>query len=241
MRQLLAFMFSGILCFSSCVGEQFKADTLSFLTNTNVISRETAHPRAKALLTEDFYWSPIEESGPFGNDDGSDALYDFLEWRKSNGSESPLRFLDTLIILWNYPKFDWNELDTNMIQDYLKAQGKYKPEKLTREHIEDMRPFYQELAKKQNEVFDEKKFLVQLESSEVSNRHRLLLGQDNAIISIGFGQFASEGRIDPELKRVTLIAIRRELLPILIREWDDDYKQTRINQLKSMLEVVDEM
>ncbi len=241
MRQLLAFMFSGILCITSCVGEQFQADALSFLNSTNVISRETAHPRAKALLTEDFYWSPVEESGPFGNDDGADALYVFLEWRKSNGSDSPLMFLDSLIVLWNYPKFDWIELDTSLIQDYLKAEGKYKLGKLTKEHIEDMRPFYEEQAKEQNEVFDEKKFIVQLESSAVSNRHRFLLGQDNAIISIGFGQFATEGQIDPELKKATLIAIRRELFPILIREWDDDYEQTRINQLKSMLEVVDRM
>ena len=32
-------------------------------------SLETAHPNAHALMKEDFFWSPIEESSPFGSDD----------------------------------------------------------------------------------------------------------------------------------------------------------------------------
>jgi uncharacterized protein YfeS len=47
-------------------------------------SPETAHPKAKALLTKDYYWSAIDESGPFGNDDGADAFYSFREWRKKS-------------------------------------------------------------------------------------------------------------------------------------------------------------
>ena len=29
---------------------------------------EKAHPNAKRLMNEEFYWSPIEETAPFGSD-----------------------------------------------------------------------------------------------------------------------------------------------------------------------------
>jgi len=47
-------------------------------------SLATAHPNAKVLMKEDFYWSPIDESGPFGSDAGSDAAYGFQKWRKGH-------------------------------------------------------------------------------------------------------------------------------------------------------------
>jgi len=40
-------------------------------------------------MKEDFYWSPIDESGPFGSDAGSDAAYGFQKWRKSHPTTSP--------------------------------------------------------------------------------------------------------------------------------------------------------
>jgi uncharacterized protein YfeS len=48
------------------------------------LSPDTSHPNARKLLTEDFYWSSIEETGPFGSDDGSDCFYGFVEWRMEN-------------------------------------------------------------------------------------------------------------------------------------------------------------
>ncbi|HSV11878.1 MAG TPA: hypothetical protein VLI68_13975, partial [Hanamia sp.] len=36
---------------------------------------KSANPKAQALMTDEFYWSPIEETAPFGSDDGSDAAY----------------------------------------------------------------------------------------------------------------------------------------------------------------------
>ncbi len=44
------------------------------------LSPDTAHPKAKTLLTKDFFWSPSEETGPFGSDDGSDCFHGFMEW-----------------------------------------------------------------------------------------------------------------------------------------------------------------
>jgi len=41
---------------------------------------ETAHPTARRLMNEEFCFSPIEESGPFGSDDGADAHMQFADW-----------------------------------------------------------------------------------------------------------------------------------------------------------------
>jgi hypothetical protein len=65
---------------------------------------EHAHIKARELFTEDFYWSPIEETSPFGNDDGADAFYQFLEWREANETASPLIFIEMLLDTWGYSR-----------------------------------------------------------------------------------------------------------------------------------------
>jgi uncharacterized protein YfeS len=160
------------------------------------LTPEKANPKAKVLLNEPFYWSPIEESGPFGNDDGSDAFYGFLEWRRANETTSPTIYLTKLIDEWGYQPFDFNELNEEKLQIYIS-------------------------------------------SSKLGTR--TLIGQDDAIIAIGFGQFVLEGKIDEDIKLLTKTAIKRELLPVLIETWDGDYKKTRIEHLNKMLTVVDKM
>ena len=51
-------------------------------------------------MKDDFFWSPIEETGPFGSDDGSDAAFSFLDWRAQHKSASPVKFLNELIRDW---------------------------------------------------------------------------------------------------------------------------------------------
>jgi uncharacterized protein YfeS len=52
--------------------------TLSAIAQSDSIkfefSPKTAHPNAQALMKEDFFWSSIDESAPFGSDGGSDAM-----------------------------------------------------------------------------------------------------------------------------------------------------------------------
>jgi uncharacterized protein YfeS len=45
---------------------------------------ETAHPRARELMTEEFLWDCVDEEAPFGSDEGADAYYGFREWRQQN-------------------------------------------------------------------------------------------------------------------------------------------------------------
>ena len=75
--------------------------TLSTLAQSNFskfeFSPKTAHPNAKALMKEDFFWSPIDEMAPFGSDAGSDAAYGFYKWQKQHSSTSPIIYLKELI------------------------------------------------------------------------------------------------------------------------------------------------
>ena len=46
--------------------------------------RELAHPRARELLVEDFFWDCADEEAPFGSDEGHDAYFEYRNWRKEN-------------------------------------------------------------------------------------------------------------------------------------------------------------
>jgi len=81
---------------------------------------EKAHPTAKRLMNEEFYWSLIEETAPFGSDDGADTYAGFAEWRQTHKTESPKDFLMEQIDYWGYPTFDLNETNFNKLKPYLK-------------------------------------------------------------------------------------------------------------------------
>jgi uncharacterized protein YfeS len=45
---------------------------------------ETAHPRARELMVEPMFWDCVDEAAPFGSDEGSDAYYEWRNWREEN-------------------------------------------------------------------------------------------------------------------------------------------------------------
>lgn len=45
---------------------------------------ETAHPRARELMDEEFFWDCVDEEAPFGSDEGHDAYFEFRRWRERN-------------------------------------------------------------------------------------------------------------------------------------------------------------
>jgi len=49
---------------------------------------EQAHPRARELMVEPFFWDCVDERAPFGSDEGSDAYYEWRNWREENPSAS---------------------------------------------------------------------------------------------------------------------------------------------------------
>src|SRR5215213_2008346 len=82
-----------------------------------------AHEKAKRLMREEFFWSPIDEAGPFGSDSGADAAAGFSEWRKDNQAESPIKYLSDLLVNWGIPLLDWNELDESKIKEFIDTRA----------------------------------------------------------------------------------------------------------------------
>ncbi|MBK6826712.1 MAG: hypothetical protein IPG86_07560 [Chitinophagaceae bacterium] len=65
--------------------------------------QKLAHPNAKELMSEDFFWSPIVEAGPFGSDSGSEAAEGYKQWRKANAAETAVKYLGELLVAWGMP------------------------------------------------------------------------------------------------------------------------------------------
>lgn len=201
---------------------------------------ESAHPNAQALMKDEFYFSPVAETGPFGSDDGWDAAYSFRQWRFSNKSTSPVVFLKNLIAGWQYPYFDYNEMDTSKILAYIDQK-----KELSEAEIQKQISILKEVNKNSPDTsylkLDDQQLREVILSSSQGMNNIFLLGQDNAIIGIGFAQFVLEGRIDRDIKGLTLTAIQRQLLPILINRYDNDYREIRRQQLLKMLEVINKV
>jgi len=199
-------------------------------------SLKSAHPQAQVLMKDEFYWSPIEETGPFGSDDGWDAAYGFRQWRLTNKTASPVSYLNELIARWQYPYFDYNEMDTTKIKEYIN-----KKEDLDEETIKQRIQTLKDISKNSPDTsikLDDNQLREVVISSSNSMGSVYLLGQDNAIIGTGFAQFVLEGRIDNDIKGLTITAIKRQLLPLLINRYDNNYRDKRKDQLTKMLEVV---
>jgi uncharacterized protein YfeS len=48
------------------------------------IDKASGHPRALALVPDEFFWDCADELAPFGSDEGDTALNEFRDWRKAN-------------------------------------------------------------------------------------------------------------------------------------------------------------
>lgn len=103
---------------SSTTVDTFQKQTQSMSDYSPTI--EKAHPNAKQLMNEEFYWSLIEETAPFGSDDGADTYAGFADWRKRNKTNNPKEFLIEQINYWEYPSFDLNETNLEKLKPYLK-------------------------------------------------------------------------------------------------------------------------
>ena len=158
--------------------------------------RSNAHPNAKDLMNEDFYFSPIDETGPFGSDDAADTYAGFALWRKDNLNSNPEKYLKEHLSEWGYPSFDLKETD-----------------------IDKLRPF--------------------LRQSDM--HYRYLLGTDQSILAIAFGQLYLEGEIDSNMLTLSENALNRHLTPIMISVWPDDYQQEREAKLLKMKAVIDKL
>ncbi len=116
-------LYLSFLLLTSCnQSDNNSTDTVKLAKNMSDYSPnlDKAHPKAKDLMNEDFYFSPIDETGPFGNDDGADTYAGFKDWRLTHLKDDPADFLFDQINEWGYPKFDIYETDIKKLTPYLK-------------------------------------------------------------------------------------------------------------------------
>ena len=240
MKLLILTTFLTSILFIGCSNGQTKNNNatqqIKAMDNSEYTFK-SANPKAQALMTDEFYWSPIEETAPFGSDDGSDAAYGFRQWRLLNKTTSPETYLKDLIARWQYPFFDYNEMDTTKIKEYLNYK-KELSETDIQQQIKTLKDLNKDLPDAYINKLDDKQLREFITSSSTGMGGLYLLGQDNAIIGIGFAQFVLEGRIDNDIKSLTIIAIKRQMLPLFINRYDDNYRDKRKQQLTKMLEVI---
>jgi len=196
-------------------------------------SFKAANPAAQKLMKEDFFWSPIEETAPFGSDNGSDAAYGFYQWRHDNKQTETMIYLNDLLKGWNYPYFDRTELDTVKIKNYIAKDAVYDDATLL-----SMKQALKNMALKENKEISDSEINQAIKASSKNMGITYLTGQDEAIIATGFAQLALEGIVSPELKNLTAIAIKRQLLPLLLTMYPVDYQKAREDQLTKMLYVI---
>jgi uncharacterized protein YfeS len=200
-------------------------------------SLESAHPKARVLMKDDFFWDPLEETGPFGSDDGSDAAFGFIDWRIQNRSASPVKYLNELIKSWKYPFFDYTEMDTARIKDYIRSKGNLD-EATIQERLQKLKEAIRNSPDTSMKKLNDKQLRETIIASSKEMGGIYLLGLDNAIIGTGFAQFVLEGKVDNDIKKLTIIAINRQLLPMLINRYEESYRPKRKQQLEKMLDVI---
>jgi len=182
-----------VLLFSSC---RNNADIKTILLYDGEMTIDHAHPNAQELLVNDFYWSSMEETGPFGSDAGSDAFYGYRAWRRTNIDKSPVEYLRKFYANWNLKQLDLQEHRDSVIIEYINS-----------ENINGM----------------------------------ILVDTDNAAISVGFGQFMLEGKMDHDIKHLVDLAITRERKSILLEQFAPNYVTTRQKHLEEMALILEKM
>lgn len=200
-----------------------KIKSIIYLVNLEVdLVKENAHPVARNLLVEDFFWDITEETSPFGNDTGSDASYNYIDWRKSNRNSDVVSFLRREIESFDFPPFDIESLDSEKIQRYIRQSTSLSSvERQTQKQqiLENSNDIPKDVIEKMGLENLDKAFDI----ASIDMGLTYLTELDNAIISVGFGQWVTEGKVDLEMLKLTKIAINRQLKPFLLSSWGNDY------------------
>lgn len=197
--------------------------------------KQHAHPKAKSLMQEDFFWSSIDEAGPFGSDSGADAAEGFNRWRKQNKNVSPIKYLSELLASWGMPLLDWNELDESKVKAFIETKANTGD--ISRQ-VEQLREAMKNSPTDFHGELNEESLQDLILQSATGMGNIYLLEMDNAVIGTGFAQFAIEGKIDEDLQYLTYTALKRQLLPVLLERYDSDHREIRKQMLGKMLQVI---
>jgi uncharacterized protein YfeS len=81
-----------------------------------VFPRDEAHPRAREVLTDDFFWDADDRTGPFGDDTGREVLEAFRDFRVEEPRGKPIALLTDLLADWEIADEAWDVVDADEVQ-----------------------------------------------------------------------------------------------------------------------------
>jgi uncharacterized protein YfeS len=179
-------------------------------------SPETAHPNAKALMEDDFFWSPVDEEAPFGSDAGSDAAYGFQKWRQAQPSGSPIDYLQQFLGPWAFSPLAWDDLDPEKIEAFISIAYQMSDQEKAEQFQALKRQFGSGGDMHGTVTLTDEQLWQIVENSGAQIGLSYLSHIDHAIIGTAFAQFAQEGKVDSKLKYYAKTALQREMLPIVL-------------------------
>jgi uncharacterized protein YfeS len=80
------------------------------------LTHEGAHPRAREVLTDAFFWDASDPCGPFGDETGREVLEAFRDFRLEEPRGNPVTLLDELLEEWEIANGSWDVVDADEVQ-----------------------------------------------------------------------------------------------------------------------------
>ena len=77
-------------------------------------SKVRAHPVARKLMNEDFFWNILDDNAPFGNDDGADTLSYWRKWRRANPHGKVMDFIADIFQRYDVSYPEWERKSGNV-------------------------------------------------------------------------------------------------------------------------------
>lgn len=78
--------------------------------------REEAHPKARQVLTDAFFWDAGDPCGPFGNDTALEVYEALRDLRDDDPDASAIGLLDALLARWEVANEGWDAVDADQVQ-----------------------------------------------------------------------------------------------------------------------------
>ena len=81
------------------------------------LSPEHSHFRARAALTDAFFWDAADDTSPFGTETGRDVLEALRDFRDEHPKDSPIKLLDELLARWEVKNDHWDAVEADEVQE----------------------------------------------------------------------------------------------------------------------------
>jgi uncharacterized protein YfeS len=91
------------------------------LTFTSIwdVTKETAHPRARQLLSDSIVWDYGDSDSPLGTDTGADVFADYLDFHVANPRGDIMEFIREQLTGLQIPDTDWDLVDEKRLEKAL--------------------------------------------------------------------------------------------------------------------------